>query len=244
MTSSSSLFARRSLPLAALILAGGLVAAPARAADDAESKAQTIEFSAEAGRAAANDLAVATLYAEGNGASVAAVAREVNQRIAAALDSARSHADIKAQSAGVSTWPVYGKDDVARIEAWRMRAEIRLESRNVAAMSELIGTLQKDLALAQVNMQPAPETRAKAVDEATVDAIRAFEARARLVAGALGKQYRVRHLSIGDSGGFQPPIYARMQASAMKMDEAVPAALEGGESRVTVNINGRIELID
>lgn len=216
---------------------------PAAAAEPAASERQTIEFSAEASKAAANDLAVATLYAEHGGASPAEVAAQVNQRIAAALETARAQADIKVQTGAVSTWPVYDKDGVGRIETWRMRAEIRLESRNISAMSELIGVLQQDLALAQLMMQPASETRRKAIDEATVDAIRAFEARARLVAGTFGREYRIRHLTIADGGGFQP-IYPRVQASMMKMDAAAPAALEGGESQVSVNVSGRIELLD
>lgn len=233
------------LPLAtAFGLALGLatVLPPAAAAEPARNEGRTVEFSAEASKAAANDLAVATLYAEHSGASPAEVASEVNRRIAAALETARAQKDIKVQTGAASTWPVYDKDGAGRIEAWRMRAEIRLESANIGAMSELIGVLQRDLALGQLAMQPAPETRRKAFDEATVDAIRAFEARARLVAGTLGREYRIRHLSIGDSGGFQP-VYPRA-ASMMKMDAAAPAALEGGESQVSVNVSGRIELLD
>ena len=37
---------------------------------------------------------------------------------------------------------------------------------NLSAMSELVGELQSTLALGQINMQPAPETRRKAIDEA------------------------------------------------------------------------------
>lgn len=240
---------RLSLPqlASALGLSLSLFALPPLAAanETAErDKGTTVEFSAEASKPAPNDLAVANLYAEDNGPSPAAVAAQVNRRIAAALEKAKAQADVKAQSAGVSTWPIYGKEGTGQIESWRMRAEIRLESRNIAAMSDLIGALQQDLALSQVSMQPAPETRRKAIDEATVEAIRAFEARARLVAGSLGREFRIRHLSIGDSGGYQPPFYPRMQASAMKSADAVPAALEGGESQVSVNISGRIELVD
>ena len=72
-------------------------------------------------------------------------------------------------------------------------------------MSELVGELQSRLALAHIAMQPAPETRRKAIDEATVGALRAFEQRATLIAGALGKKHRIAHLAVGDSG-FQPPM--------------------------------------
>lgn len=242
MTSSLSLSRlATALGLSLSLLALPLPAAASEANE--AGKGTTVEFSAEASKPAPNDLAVASLFAEDNGPSPAAVAAQVNRRIAAALEKSRAQPDIQAQSAGVSTWPIYRKEGTGQIESWRMRAEIRLETRNIAALSELIGVLQQDLALSSVSMQPAPETRRKALDEATVDAIRAFEARARLVAGSLGRQYRIRHLSVGDSGAYPPP-YPRMQASAMKMAEAVPAALEGGQSQVSVNVSGRIELVE
>lgn len=236
----------RSRPLSpALLLAAALAfGAPALAAEDAPgARQQTVDFSAEASQAAVNDLAVAVLYAEHHGPNPAAVAREVNRHIAAALQTASAHADIKAQSGNTSTWPVYAKDGQGRIESWRMRSEIQLESGNLAAMSELIGTLQASLALSQIVMQPAPETRRAAIDEATVAALRAFERRAALIAGSFGKRYRIASLSVGDSGTQPPPIMPRMRAAAM-VAEAAPAPLEGGESMVSVHVNGRIELLD
>lgn len=206
---------------------------------------QTIEFSANASQAAPNDLGVATLYAESNGKNAAALSKEINQRIGKALDLARGFASVKAQSGGVSTWPVYAKNGQGRIESWRMRSEIRIESQDLGALSELIGRLQSDLALSGVAMQPSPETRRKIVDEATVSAIQAFDQRAALIAKTLGKRYRIVHMSIGDSG-FHPPMKVRMQAApAMMADSAyAPAPLEGGESELAVNISGRIELLD
>lgn len=221
-----------------------LLAVHAQAAEHVQPDAQTVEFSAEASRGAPNDLAVATMFAERGGADVAELAEEVNRTIAAALDTARSNGDVKVQSAGAHTWPVYGRDGNGRIEGWRMRSEIRLESRNLAAVSALIGKLQASLALSQLAMHPAPETRRKAADEATIEAIHSFEQRAALIAGALGKRYRLRHMTVAE-GGFQPPIRPLMRAApAMMAAEAAAAPLEGGESEVSVSITGRIELVD
>ena len=231
-------------PLVSLIGAALIAAAPLHAAaaeSDMASQATTVELSAEASHVAANDLATAVLYAERNGPDAAAVARDINRVIAAALEVAHGRTDIKVQSGNTSTWPVYAQDGKGRITAWRMRSELRLESGNLSAMSELVGALQSSLALAHISMQPAPETRRKAIDEATVGALRAFEQRATLIAGALGKKHRVTHLAVGDSG-FQPPM-PRMRAMAMAADVA-SAPLEGGESQVSVQVSGRIELLD
>ena len=226
--------------LATLAALAALQSAPALAADTPAPP--TVELAAEASGPAANDLAVAVMYAERSGASAAAVAREVNRDIAAALELARAQGAVKVQSGNVSTWPAYGKDGQGRITAWRMRSELRLESTDTAAMSELVGKLQESLALAQLSMEPAPETRRKAVSDVTVDALRAFAARAKLIADTLGRRYRIAHLSVGEHG-LQPPPMPRMRAAAMAA-EAAPAPLEGGESRVSVQVGGRIELLD
>lgn len=228
-----------SRPLIAALLALTMIGA--HAGEEETSRIRTAELSADASRPAPNDLAIAQLYAEQSGPDAAAVARQVNRNIASAIETARSYQDIKVQSAGTSTWPVYAKTG-GRIEAWRMRSEIRLETRNTAALSELVGKLQASLAVSNISMQPAEETRRKAADEATVDAIRAFEQRAALIASTLGKNYRIHRLNIAESGA-RPPIYAKMRTSAM-MAEAAPAPMEGGESDISVSVNGSIELLD
>ncbi|MCB1945553.1 MAG: cyclic nucleotide-binding protein, partial [Thauera sp.] len=63
-----------------------------------------------------------------------------------------------------------------------------------------------------------------------------------LIADTLGRRYRIAHLAVGDHG-LQPPPMPRMRAAVMAA-EAAPAPLEGGESRVSVHVSGRIELLD
>ena len=219
-----------------------VVAVPAPAGEGFRSERTVIDLAAEASLPAANDLAVASLYVERSGSDPAALAEEVNRTIASALATAREQREVKVQSEGTGTWPIYGKDG-GRIEGWRMRSAIQLESRELVAISELIGRLQGRLAVGHIGLQPSPETRRKVADEAMVAAMRNFEQRAGVIAAALGKRYRLRQLSVSDAGA-PTPIYPRMRSAPAMMAEAAPAPIEAGESRVTVNINGSIELID
>lgn len=219
-----------------------IIAMPAALAQTQDqSGGAKIELSAEASRRAPNDLAIATAYFEAADSDPAALSRRVNSAIAAALELSKSYSGVQASSAGVSTWPVHTKDGQT-IEAWRMRSTIRLESRDIPALSELLGELQQTLAVSSVAMQPAPETRNSTADLAALDAIRAFEARARTIAEAFGKQYRIRSISV-NYGGLPPPIMPMMRAGAFAA-EAVAAPLEGGESDVLVGVTGTIELLD
>lgn len=202
----------------------------------------TVDLSAEANLPAPNDLAHAVVYAEANGADPAELARRINQDVAEALRVAKGARGVSVKSGSQNTYPVYGNN--RRIETWRMRSELRLESRDVAALSELLGRLQQmRLALASVSQSPAPETRRSVEEAATKEALQAFERRAALIAGALGKPYKIRQLSI-QSPGFSVPVPMFKAARGMLAAEAAPAPLEAGESQVTVGVSGQIELLD
>lgn len=209
------------------------------AADNAAPQPTTVELSADARQAAPNDLATATVYFQADDREPGKLARSANSAIAAALEQARAYPAVKAKTAGASTFPVYGREG-RRIEGWRIRAELQLESRDISALSELLGKLQDKLALAGLSMQPAPDTRNKAADQAANEAIRAFQARADAIARTLGKSFRIRHLSISHGGGARP-IHPVMRATTLAA-ESSPMTIEAGETEITVTVNGTIEL--
>lgn len=222
-------FSRSVLPVLA-----ALATAPALAAST------VVELSAEASRAAANDLARATVFAEAVGVTPGELAKRVNAMIADGLKTARGYASIRTQSGATSTYPVYAKG--GKIESWRMRSELALESGDTAALSELLGKLQTTLGVGNLVMLPAPETRKKAENEAILDAIAAFKSRANLVADALGKPYRIKQLAINDSG--RPPVMPMRAGIAYAAADASPMPMEGGDSQVAATVTGQIELAD
>lgn len=230
---------RPALPLA-FALACALALLPGASQAEAPSN-PTVSLSAEGQDEASNDLVVAGMFAEAADPQPGEVARRVNAAIAAALAKAKKFPDVTAKTGSTQTYPIYAKN-ARSIEAWRMRSELRLESRNPTAMAELVALLQKDLALAEVSLQPAPETRKRAQDAATRNALEAFQARAGMIAGALGKHYRLRHLEVGTQGVYPPP--RPLAKFAVADAAAAPLPMEAGTSTVTTTVSGTIELID
>ncbi|MCL2525235.1 MAG: SIMPL domain-containing protein [Betaproteobacteria bacterium] len=199
-----------------------------------------IELSAEASRPATNDLLRAGVYAEASGGNAAELARRVNQDIAEALKLIRNTPAVAVKSGPQNTYPVYNQEQ--KLESWRIRSELLLETKDVAALSELLGKLQAQrLALGHLNQLPSPATRAAAEEGATRAAIDAFRARAALIADQFGKPYQIKQLTLRAQGA-TPPM-PRMQAAGAKMS-AAPMPIEAGESQVTVSVSGRIELAD
>ncbi|MGB2904276.1 MAG: SIMPL domain-containing protein [Candidatus Dechloromonas phosphoritropha] len=204
--------------------------------------ATTVDLTAEASRPAANDMVRATVFAEASGNNPAELARRVNQEIAEGLKVIKAKPGITVKSGRQSTFPVYGQNQ--KIDSWRIHSELILESRDVAAVSELLGQLQQmRLAVSGVNQLPTPETRRKVEDEATRDAIAAFRQRAAVVAEVLGKPYVIRHLSVQQSGQMSPMPMLRASRT-MAAEAAAPIPLEAGESLVTTTVSGQIEVAD
>ncbi len=217
----------RLLPLFALLLA-----VPAFAATT------IIELSAEASRPAANDLVRATVSAEASGTMPGELSKQVNNQIADALKTAKAYPSVKTQSGGTSTYPIYAKN--GKIESWRMRSDLSLESGDMAPLSELLGKLQTSLGVSNLVLQPSPETRKKVENEAMLDALSAFKSRAKVIADALGKPYHIKQLSVNTSGRIVQPMF-RAAAKSM-LSEAAPMPMEAGESQVSATISGQIEL--
>ena len=201
-----------------------------------------IDLSADASRPAANDQVRAVVYSEANGLNPAEVSRRVNQEIAEALKVIKAKSGVTVKSGQQATYPVYGKEQ--KIEGWRMRSELILESKDLGAVSDLLGKLQQmKLAVGNVSQMPSAETRRQVEDETTRDAIRAFQSRAAVVADQLGKKWQIKQMNIQQGGQYPQPMLRAARGVAM-MAEAAPAPLEAGESQLTTSIHGQIELAD
>ncbi len=201
-----------------------------------------IDLAAEAGRPAANDMVRASVYSEASGSNPADLARQVNGNIGEALKLIREKKGVTVKSGNQSTYPIYTQS--RKIDGWRMRSELLIESRDFGAVSELLGRLQQmRLAVGDIAQMPSPETRRQVEDEAMREAIRAFQNRAAVVAEQLGKGWKIKQMHINQGGGSPVPIMRGARATMLAAD-AAPAPIEAGESTITTHVTGQIELED
>ena len=186
-----------------------------------------------------NDVLVAAMYSQREGPRAASAANEVNKAIAWALSKAQSVAAVKAQTMQYTTSPVYRNQ---AITAWRVRQGLRLESRDAAALSELLALLQERLGIQSVDYTISPERRRQAEDNLIARALAAFRDRAQLIAGELGRrQYSIVNLTVSTGGSRPGPLSMRGARMAESTSVAAPA-LEAGVKTVNVSVSGTIEL--
>lgn len=200
-----------------------------------------VDFRVEAAREVANDLLVAGMSIDVQDKQPARVAQQINTILNNALKKAAAFGNVKVTSGGQNTYPVYGKNN--QIDGWRGHAEIRLESRDFKAAGELIMQLQSSLQLNGLNFTLAPDSRTQSENDLIAESIKAFQSRADTIRAAFGAHaYKTVHFSI-NSG--MPPQYPKtlMRAAPMAADAVIPQPeFAGGDTRMTVQVSGTIEL--
>ena len=210
-------------------------------ANDHNSPRNRIDFQTEVNQVLPNDLMRATLSIELSDKNPGQLARALTQAMNESLAKGRSFNTVKLASGNQQSWPIY--NDKQRLESWRGRAELTLESKDFKAAGELLSQLQDKLQLQGLNFVVSVESRLAAEKKLTTEAIAAFREKADTVRQAWGaKGYSLVQMNLGSSGGGggypRPPM-----VMMMKMADAAPAAeMAGGESRVSVSVSGSIEL--
>lgn len=196
-----------------------------------------VRLSASAQARVENDTVIATLFAQEEGSDAAQLADIVNRRINEALRAVRQHDTIRYQTSSYSSSPVYNKNKIA---GWRVSQTIRLESSDMAVMSELLGQLQRTLAVQSITFGISPDLKNRTDDALIVDALEVFERRAKTITRQLGrKNYRIVAIDVSTSGNAHP---LRAYEMAAMSDAVASPSIEGGERTLQVTVTGQIEM--
>jgi len=209
-------------------------------ADDSDSHYERIHLSVSSSAQLESDTMIATLYAEEEGSRAADLSDIVNKKIHWGLAIVKNNPAIKYQTNAYSSNPVYNKN---KIKGWRVRQSIRLESQDMALMSDVLGQLQQQLALQSMRFSVSPESKNKR-DESLIDeALASFERRANQVVNKLRrKSYKIVDMNISTSGSRSYRPQYQMKAMSMEADSVAMPAVSAGEQTVSVTVSGSIEL--
>lgn len=197
-----------------------------------------VHLSASAQTQVENDTIIATLYTQEDGSDAAQLANLVNQRITEAVGLVKRYDAIKLQTSSYNTSPVYHKN---KITGWRVRQNIRLESRDMTLMSDVLGQLQKTLNLQQINFAVSPELKNSTDDSLITEALQVFEQRAKNITQQLGrKNYKIVDINVSTSGSHYPR--RQYEAAVMSASKISAPSIEGGEQTLKVTVTGQIEM--
>jgi predicted secreted protein len=216
---------------------GALIAVAARA-DDHTLNYNLVRLDADASASVPNDQMRVQMLVQHEARDASALPALVNSDMRWALDLAKQHPKVRVQTGDYNTQPEYASN---RIVGWRAFQHLQLEGEDFGQVSALVTELQQKLQVQGMSFQPTRETRLKVEQELSKVALKAFQAKSKLIAETMGAGgYEVVDISIGGAG---QPFQPYMRAAPMAMEAAsAPVAVEGGTATLTVTVSGQIQL--
>jgi predicted secreted protein len=200
-----------------------------------------VDLSASGQRQVDNDVMVVVMAGSSEGNSAEEAAREVNSRMSWATGRLEDEEDIRMQTMNYQTRPVYKDQSVI---GWSASQQLRLESPRFEVLSTIVGILQERLRVTSMHFGISPAKKQEITNGLITEALQAFTDKAELVSTSLGaRDYRLVSLGIRED---RPPtprqgVYlAEAQVSAM---QSRGPAVEAGESKLRVWVEGRIQLV-
>jgi len=232
----------RTLALSALLLTG-TISGYVSAAEPEALNYNVINIQSDASRQVSNDQMHAVLFIERSNKQPAALSTQITQAMNQGLAIARKYPQVKVETGTQTTYPVYDNDS-SKFKEWRGRAEIRLESKDFKATSQLISELQQNFQTESINFTVSDEQRKKVENELMIEASKGFQQRAQMVSQAWNKSgYNLVSLNLNTSNYVPQPMMMRASLAKFASAEAAPAQdVAAGESKITVNANGSIQL--
>lgn len=218
-----------------------LVAAPGFAQGPAPLPGPSVGVTGAATTRVQNDRMQATLRVEAEHADAAQAGREVNARMAKALDIARGVKGVEARSVGYNTWQTWDKGKPSK---WRVTQSLQLTGADFPALAALVTRLQDELGMLvnTIAFSVLPDTRRTAEERLMREAILAWQQRATIAADALGySAWRPGRLDVS-SGDMpvspRPEIMMRAAAPQAAGAPPPPVSVEAGATEITVTVSG------
>jgi len=171
-----------------------------------------------------NDTMIVSMYAQEEGAKATILSDKVNRKINWALAKLKQYKTIKVETESYTTNPVYNKNQIV---SWRVRQSIKLESRDMSLMSEVLGDLQGQLSLNGISFDVSRDKREQQTKILIDEALAAFTVRAKQIAAKLP--------------GSSAPRYKSRNMSMMAEAQVAPT-FSAGDRTLSVRVNGSIEL--
>jgi predicted secreted protein len=205
---------------------------------------QIVHLSASASAQVTQDWLVMTLATQKEGADAATVQKQIKTQLASALAMAQASAQaglLDVSTGQLSVSPRYGRD--GKTNGWTGVAELVLQGRDLDRITSVAGRVQ-GMAVSQVQWEVSPELKRQTEGRIQGQAVAQFQSRASALATSFGfGSYGLREVRVTnqETSGEHPQlrmVSAQMDAAPSPM----PIPAQAGQSRVTVNLTGSIQL--
>lgn len=204
-----------------------------------EMQYNLINLSESASQEVPNEVMYITMQAEHRATKPSASADGVNRDMQWALSLVKKHKALKYETGQYNTYPMYRKE---RIGEWQSSQQLSIESEDVTLLSNIMGQLQERLKMQNMAFKPSEKTQQKIEDKLVVQAIKNFNARARIIQKSLnGADFKLVNMDVNTQNNHHPMAYQSRGYEMASAKMSAPA-VEQGTSKMTVSVNGQIQI--
>ncbi|MDQ7003512.1 MAG: SIMPL domain-containing protein, partial [Ghiorsea sp.] len=200
-------------------------------------------LSAEATIEVPNDEVVVRFRVEARGKKLEKLRQHVNQMSGDIKKSLAKEKGVKLKTSSRSVNPVWKPNQYNRVrDGWVVVQTGVITSKNLDDVPRWLNIIEKAGAnLQSLSFRISDGLRRSVQEKLRIQAIQQFRLKAEAVSKALdSKSFYIRHLNTGHSYSPQPMYRGEMAMMSKSRDAA--SALSSGDSRITVSVNGDIEV--
>lgn len=217
----------------------------ARAQGSSAEPKQVLNLTATARQEVSQDWLTVVARAQLDGKDPAAVQAQLNAIVQAALTSLRPQQrpqQLEVRSGNLGIYPRH--DAQGRLTAWQGQAELVIEGRDFAQVSQLAAGLAR-MTVAQATFSLSRDGRQQLETQVQSQAVQNFRQRAQALALDFGfAGYSLRQVSVSSVDRPEPVMQPRMlmAETAAASTAAAPLALAAGKEEVRITVSGSIVL--
>ena len=221
-----------------IVLAVLVTAINVARADD-ELRYNQVRLQSQQTEAVSNDTMHVSMNTYAEMQDPAKLAAKINSAMEWALQQAKQVKGVKVSTGSYQTWPVIRKEVTT---GWRGQQDLVMESADTEALSQLVGQMQERLQIKSMRFTVSDKKRAAVENRLIVTALDAFKQRAGIIGDNLkAGGFRIVEINVNTSTQ-RPPMLRQANMATLSREAGDAVAVEGGESDVSVTVNGTIEL--
>lgn len=223
-----------------------LVGAGPALGGEAQPAGARLTLSATAAAEYPNDEVVVSFRVEKEGRDVGRILADVN-RISAAIEH-RLHDEsaLKYRTTGRNMQPLwqYPKDGQRIRSGWQVSQDGQIVSTHLEAVSSWLEAIEAEGAmLSSLQFRVGADAMKHIQEQLRLDALASFRAQAAIMARGMGAE-SFRVIRLNASSQLPPALAPRNEVVLMRraVADAMPPSLSAGESRISVAVDGEIEI--
>ena len=206
---------------------------------------QVLQLSASARQEVPQDWLSVVVHAQLDGSDPVALQNQLKSILDAAWTSLRPRLQPQQLEVRSGNFGIYPRhNNQGRVTGWQGQAELVIEGRDFAKVSQLAGHLPR-MTVAQADFSLSREGRQQLEAEVQSQAVQNFRQRAQALAKDFGfAGYTLRQVSVSSVDRPEPGIQPRlmMAADAAAAPAQAPIPLVAGKDEVRITVSGSIQL--